>query len=1359
MRKLYYLLLSFSLFTFQLTIEIKAQTTATFTQVGPVKFPANPSVQTTGMGRVSQLVYHPTDSNNLFAVTASGGIFKSSNEGTTWKPLTDNFIQTSCASILINPLNPNVMYLGTGDANYNAAGTGVYKSINGGLTWTVFNTGMGNKLVTKMVYTPGDTSTIIAACSDGIYKTINSGSTWVKKSTVTTSYRDLHYRPQSNAVVYAASQTNFYRSYDNGETWTQSTINASITCAGIKIAICPSDTSKVYCFAWKSGATSPFGGVYLSTNNGTSFTLKADTPNILGYSGDGTSMDGQGAYNMAFIVDPTNANTIYIGAINIWKSTNQGAAFSLLSHWGYGVHADKHNFIFSPYNNNKLFICHDGGIDRSLDGGLSWTTLEDGLSASEFYKLGASGLYNDYVIGGLQDNGEDISVNKNFSTIRGGDWGGDFAFDVFDSSILYENGSIKRNIVSNTSYVINGRGGNYLPHPNDSNTMFEIDTNLWRTSNLRVSPSTNVTWSKLSSIAGATYASTNCVGYSKSSSGTLYMYVSPQLFYKSTDINSPTPTFTQITTFPFFSGEVIKQIETCDYDSNTVYVVTNQTRIYKSSNKGLTWVLLNKNLPANNFIKFELDQKTTDSSMYICTAFGVYYRNSTLGNWIPFSQGLPIVAQITDMEIMSDGTNKSRLFISTYGRGIWQTNLYNTISTAPIADFTMLSSSNQSCATNFILVDNSSNTPTSRKWNITPASGWSFINGTDSTSSRAEIQITTSATYYISLTVSNAYGTNVKTINKNYSPVAAASCVTTTTNLSGFGMGIQRFEFNTINNPSTIGVASNTDFSCNNNTIVKAGGTYTAWITTGSTNSENQKIYIDYNNNGVFTDANELVGTNAIAGMGRRSCSVTILSSPPIANQFLRMRVVTNFSTSATPPCGVLSYGESEDYAIFIDTIKPTVSLSMTKPTVYGNFIATYTTSENVYGFDNADINVSGGSSSNFIQLSPTTFSSVIIPTVVGKILITLNANTLTDFAGNGNNLTKDSTTYQLPLIETAIASAVQNFGPNETDTFYSSSGKIMAVLMNNSSFNYGPTMINIDSSGIGGRNYSTNTAPSKMIAKKTYTVLPTNANATGNYTIKLYYTAAEINGWKLATGNNFSTVNIIKCPTNIASGTLANGTYGAAVNISNYSGSDSVVIATFSNGFSGFAIGANAIVLPITLLNFEAIKYNQIAKLFWSTSTELNNKLFEIERSVDMIHFIKIGELPGAGNSSSIKNYYYDDLSFNKLKSKFVYYRLKQIDNNGSITYSEIRNLETENQTNGIVIMPIPANDFINVFVDSNIEYRFEIFDASGKGLLKGSSSNPKTTIDISTFTKGMYFIQIKESSGKNGVLKFIKE
>ncbi len=987
--------------------------TASFTQVGPVKFPDNPSVQTTGMGRVSQLVYHPKDSMIMFAVSASGGVFKSSNEGATWKPISDLLPQTSCATLAINPLNPKVMYLGTGDANYNGGGLGVWKTTNGGNTWFQSTLGLGNKLISYILITPNDTATLIAACSDGIYKSTSAGGSWSKKTTVNASYRDLLYRPASNKILYAATNTFFYRSYDNGNTWTQSTLNSGITCAGIKIAVCPKDTSKLYCVVWKSGATSPFGGIYKSTNNGTTFTMQADTPNILGYSATGKSTDGQGAYNLAIACDPNNSNTLYIAAINVWKSTNQGAVFTLKSHWAYGVHADKHGILFSPYNANKLFIYHDGGLDRSTDGGTTWTTLEDGLSASEFYKMGNSGLHNDYIIGGLQDNGMDVATNKKFSTVRGGDWGGDFAFDAFDSKLLYENGGIKRNIITHATGNIRGKNGIYTVHPNDSNVMFEATSNIFRTKNLRAIPDSNVAWSQISNFTG----NTNPIGiaYSKSSNGTFYSAFTPQGLYKTINGNNNSPTFSKITNFPFKSGEEIKQLEACDYDSNCLYVVTNQSRIYKTKDKGGSWTILNKNLPANTIIKFLLDQKSNDSSMYVCTAFGIYYRNKTMANWIAFSQGMPTVAQISDMEIMSDGTDKSRLHISTYGRGIWQSDLYKSVAVTPIADFIIQPTSSQLCANSIILVNNSTHSPTSIKWQVWPSKGWNYINGTDSLSSRAEIQFNTAGSYFISLIAKNEKGSHVKTVNYNYSNTTlAASCATTTNILGGFDIGIYRFEFNTIDKASGAGNMSYEEFSCKSNTIVKAGATYTAWVTNGSTNNENAKIYIDYNNNGSFADANELVGTIR-SGKGRRSCAITLLSNPPVLNKFIRMRAVSDFY-AVNDPCGALGYGQSEDYSIWIDKGKPMVNIIIPKPLVSNRFTAVLKLSEGVTGFDENDIKVTNAALSSFKQSDALTYSVLVTPKNNGSVLLDINANGFSDLVGNLNLAASDSTKFFLGI-------------------------------------------------------------------------------------------------------------------------------------------------------------------------------------------------------------------------------------------------------------------------------------------------------------------------------------------------------
>ncbi|MBX7205595.1 MAG: hypothetical protein K1X81_09245 [Bacteroidia bacterium] len=986
-----------------------AQNLDNWTQLGMVKFPDNPSVQTTGMGRVSELVYHPADSNTLFAVSASGGLWKSSNEAQTWKSLTDKLPRTACASVCLNKWNPNTIYLGTGDANYNSTGMGVWKSIDGGKTWFQSNSGMGNKLVSKMLMHPADSNTLIAACSDGIYKTYNGGSTWTKKTTVTASYRDLVIKARSGTqILYAATDGNFYRSYDMGENWISSNIYSGLTPAGIKIGVSPADSQVLYCVVWKSTGNR-FGGLYKSVDDGNSFTLQSDTPNILGYSSNGSTADGQGAYNLCIAVDPVNINTIYVGAICIWKSTNSGASWTLKSHWAYGVHADKHCFVFSPYNPNKLIITHDGGLDRTVNGGNTWTTLSDGLSASEFYKMGQSMLRKEIVIGGLQDNGLNIYRNGVFATIKGGDWTGDFTFDYRDTNVLYFNGG-NRKFVNGGEESING-SGIYTLNASDTNMMFYATTEVYRTTNLKASPSTNVSWTQISNSLGGTNTPTITTMAYNAAGACLYVGRNDGSLFRSDNITSATPSFAQLTK-P--SGN-IGQILVHQRDPNFVIIIIG-TKIYRSSNKGQTWTDISMNLPALNLVKVLVDEYSADTVLYAANALGVYYTKRYLPYWSSFSASMPTIAPISDMEIYRDTltVGNSRLRMSTYGRGIWQTDLFNQVATKPTADFSYYAAS-ASCSPYYFLNDISTGTPSSRRWTITPATGWSFINGSDSSYRVAEIKFNAPGNYLISLTVSNSSGTSVKSVPMVISTLGiAASCVPSTANLGGYTIGIYRFEMNTIDKSSGYSVNANPnieDYSCNVSTTVKPGGVYTAAITNGNSYNETGRVYIDYNNNGIF-ETTELA-CSFTSGQGRRTATITIPSNPAVVNTYLRMRVISDYS-ALTGACGPLSYGQAEDYALLIDTVKPIVSISVPKPQVNQSFTATFTLNKYVTAFNASAVSVQNGILSNISQTGPLTYTALVVPAQNGKVKLTVAAGKLTDMAGNTNNAVSDSTVFFL---------------------------------------------------------------------------------------------------------------------------------------------------------------------------------------------------------------------------------------------------------------------------------------------------------------------------------------------------------
>ncbi len=987
-----------------------------WTNLGMVKFPQNPSVQTTGMGRVSHLAFHPTDSNILFAASASGGLWKSSNDGKTWKPLTDNLPNTACASVCLNFKNANTIYLGTGDANYYGGGMGVWKSTDGGATWSQMNNGMGNVLVVQMAMHSKDTNTIVATTNAGIYKTTNGGNLWVKKSSATDQYNDLVVKPGSNLGLYATSFQYFYSSMNFGESWNRINMSPADTFSGIYIGVTPADTNLVYCATWRSkswGTKTYFGGVFKSQNGGQNWKLQSNKPQILGYSSDGSSNDGQGAYNLTITVDPKDPASVYVAGICIWKSRDSGITWKLKSPWAFGVHADKHHYIFSPHNAQKLYLTHDGGMDRSLDTGNTWKTITDGLTASEFYKMGQSSLNREKALGGLQDNGLNYYKNGIFYTIRGGDYSGEFLFDYQDTNSQYfQGGGNKYNLNNLGSYSINGQANSvYELHRKDTNLMYMAYHMLYRTTNLK---SGTVAWTQLSdSLLHNGKASTTAMANCKPNPNFLYWARNNGVLYRVDNVNSVSPTFVVLTK----PMGTIQQIHTHAKDSNVVYI-TIGSKIYKSSDKGNTWWDFTKNLPGNYLVAFQIDDRATDSGVYVATNFGVFYKNKSLTKWITVSKNLPAIAGITDMEIFNDGTPQSCLRISTYGRGLWQTTLYQYQIKKPTSDFFVNSTSSSSCAKNFILNDLSGGGKYTRVWNIIPYTGYKYTNNTDSISRLPEILFSTSGNYTITLTVTNSYGSSSKTKIVVVSDIGKPStCTVNSNNLGNYSIGIYRFEMAGIDRRSAYSLYNNPnveDYSCSDVAFVKPGNSYTAWITNGNSYNEVGAIYIDYNNDGDFLDANELATTFA-SGKGRRSAIVKIPTSSTVFNTFLRMRIISDWTTIAGA-CGNLAYGQAEDYALYIDNRRPVVTLNLPKPKVYGKFNATLKLSEYTPSFDTSKLKFTNAKITSIVKLNPQWYDLVLSPNKPGKIYANITASSLTDPVGNVNSALADSTLFEMGL-------------------------------------------------------------------------------------------------------------------------------------------------------------------------------------------------------------------------------------------------------------------------------------------------------------------------------------------------------
>jgi hypothetical protein len=451
-------------------------------------------------GRIRSIVIDPANVNNMWIGSVGGGIWKSTNGGTSWAPVNDFMANLAVSTMIINPVSTATMYAGTGEGfgNFDSlGGAGVFQSTDNGTTWNQLAStnpaalpapACGTALaapcpltwqyVNRLAISP-DGSILLAAAKSGdndnngsvdnagILRSTDSGVTW---TTQTTSLPvDVKFDPTNSNLAVAGELAAARYTLDGGVTWTPSTFFDSVNPAGVttitplsagndgrvELAYAPSNPSIVY-----ASVNNNNGDLYRSTNGGQTFTrVNIGSPNFF------FGANNQGWYDNALWVNPQNPAFVIVGGIDLWRSTDSGANFTQISQWqcapgqpgscaGTSAHADHHAIVSVPGFNNTtnktVFFGNDGGIYRADDvstvGQTSgWTVnLNNNLGITQFH--GGSVTSGGTVFGGAQDNGTvrvapDSSLDppynpQTWSTIRGGD-GGYAAADPTDPNFLY----------------------------------------------------------------------------------------------------------------------------------------------------------------------------------------------------------------------------------------------------------------------------------------------------------------------------------------------------------------------------------------------------------------------------------------------------------------------------------------------------------------------------------------------------------------------------------------------------------------------------------------------------------------------------------------------------------------------------------------------------------------------------------------------------------------------------------------------------------------------------------------------------------------------------------------------------------
>ena len=699
---------------------------------GPAEIPGGGPAGYEGLGRLNVVGFHPTDANKIYVGSPSGGMWQSSDGGQTWESHTDTLPTLGVSAIIIDKNNPDLIFIGTGDRDAgDAPGMGVFMSIDGGQTWSISNTGMGNKTVGKLLQHPSNTQILLAATTGGVYRSTDGGANWTLSKAG--GFKDIIFKPGDPNTVYAAADANFYRSTDNGVVFTQ--ITSGLT-GGQRGTIAVTAANAGYVYFLVSGNDSGFKGFYRSTDSGLNFTTRSTTPNIMDWSCNGSGSGGQGWYDLAVAASPTNADEVYAGGVDVWKSTNGGTTWAINSHWYGGcgvpaVHADCHFLGYSPVD-GQLYAGNDGGVYSTNNNGIVWTDHTVGLTIGQIYKLGQSQTLQDKIINGFQDNGSYTHLESGWIPAGGGD-GMECAVDQFDAAYTYhtiyygdiyrkKNNSNETHVAGNGVYGINESGSWVTPfilHETNSNTMFVGYKNIWRCTNIK---SNNVVWVKISSnLAGSNSTDMAVLEQSPADTNVLYAVRYDNKLFRTDNCNDAIPVWSNLTSNLPTSGTP-SDVEASPLDPNTVYI-TMSNNSYKSTNKGMTWTVISGNLTGIHLNSIAYD-KNSQEGLYVGTDAGVYYKDQTTAGWIPFSQGLPANGRVTEIEIYYDNVTvaNNRISACTYGRGLWQSDLYHI---GPIIDFTADKTLiPKGCDVNF--TDLSSDNP--NQWE------WTFTGGTPATS-------------------------------------------------------------------------------------------------------------------------------------------------------------------------------------------------------------------------------------------------------------------------------------------------------------------------------------------------------------------------------------------------------------------------------------------------------------------------------------------------------------------------------------------------------------------------------------------------------------------------------------------------
>jgi hypothetical protein len=645
--------------------------------------------------------------STIWTGTAGGGIWRGTFLGGSsysWTAKTDGIPNVAVQDMEIAPTNNSIVYALTGAVG-GASGyrsTGVLKSTDGGTNWAT--TGLtfpesGGVKGYKLLASPTSSSIVWACTDNGLFRTADGGTTWNQvtyyttiggaQTAFTTNAYDLVYQPGSTTVMYAMSNgPYFYKSTDGGLTFLRvDRVAAGLPTTGGRCAIGVTPANANYIYLLYGNGTS-FQGLYLSTNAGTSFTLQSTTPNVLG---------SQAWRNICIAVSPTNAADVYVGGLDMFKSTTSGTSWTQITSWfSTSTSNFSHADIFDLYcDATYLYCASDGGLYRMTRSTDTWTNLHSNMQISQPYRLGVDPSASAaFVTMGLQDNGTYRNTGAQFLSIDGGD-GMETVIKPSNTNVIYmssQNGFFDRSDDGGaTNTFIFGTteasaacggcsdGGNWTTpivlRPGNDNQVYIGYRNIYYNNSSGTGAWSFINTGFASAIESLEFApSNNTILYATDGAAVRRFNLSGAVWSNIT-ITGTLPALSNIT-----------ELAVDPTDANHVVLSVGgysaTQKVYETFNANVgapTWTPIVRNLP-NVPINCIVMNNDAVNSIYVGTDIGVFVTNDNRVNWIMYNNGLPTI-RVYDLEI-NTALATDRIYAATFGRGVFYADTYTGCSTS-----------------------------------------------------------------------------------------------------------------------------------------------------------------------------------------------------------------------------------------------------------------------------------------------------------------------------------------------------------------------------------------------------------------------------------------------------------------------------------------------------------------------------------------------------------------------------------------------------------------------------------------------------------------------------------------------------